>query len=139
MSLRTFLSLISSKLIENTKKISKTKQQQDITSNPILKRNSIENLNSFLKTIEKIVKKKRQLANTFKQKLKMEKQSFKIVVINIFGNLGKKELSNSTLALTFGKNIEDIAIIGANVYCLACQLKKTQVFAISIRDLEFQA
>ena len=79
----------------------------------------------FLKEIKKIIKKKRQLANTFKQKLNMSKQNSKTVVINALGNLGKKELSNSTITLIFGKNVKDIIIIDANTYSLACQLKRT--------------
>ena len=37
-----------------------------------------------------------------------------------------------------GKNIEDIVMIDANAYCLVYQLKQAQVFAISIKNLEFQ-
>ena len=48
------------------KKISKAKQEQDITLNCILKRSLIANLDSFLKTKEKIIKKKKRLANVFK-------------------------------------------------------------------------
>ena len=58
--------------------------------NRILKRGSNENLYGFLKTIEKIVKKKKQLADIFKQKSNMDKKSFKIVIINTLGNSGKK-------------------------------------------------
>ena len=71
--LRTFLSLIPSKPIKKTKKISKAKRQQDITLNRILKRVFIENLDDFLKRTKKIVKKKRRLANIFKQKSNMGK------------------------------------------------------------------
>ena len=67
----------------------------------------------------------------------MDKQNSKTVVINTFSNLGKEKLPTSTLAPTFRKNVEDIAMIDANAYFLAYQLKKAQVFAISIRDLEF--
>ena len=67
------------------------------------------------------------------------KQNFKTVIINIFGNLSKKELPSSTLAPTFGKNVEDVAMIGINVYHLACQLKRAQVFTFSMRNLKFQA
>ncbi len=31
----------------------------------------------------------------------------------------------------------DIAMIGADTYCTACRLKGTQIFAVSIRDLEY--
>ena len=108
--LRTFLFSIPSKLIEETKKISEAKQQQDITPNRILKINFIENLDGFLKTTKKTVKKRRRLANVFKQKLNMGKQKFKTIVINNISNLGKEELPTLTLALTFEKNIQDVAI-----------------------------
>ena len=58
MHLETSLSFIPLKLIKKTKKIFEAKQQQDITPNHILKKGSIENLDSFLKTTEKIVKKR---------------------------------------------------------------------------------
>ena len=68
MHLETSLSLIPPKPIKEIEEISEAKQQQDITLKRILKKGSIENLDGFLKTIEKIVKKRRRLANTFKQK-----------------------------------------------------------------------
>ena len=37
-----------------------------------------------------------------------------------------------------GKKV-DIVIIGADTYYLACRLKRAQVFAMSIRNLEYQA
>ena len=43
------------------------------------------------------------------------------------------------LAPTFEKNVEDITMIGADAYHLACQLKRAQVFPIFIKNLEFQA
>ena len=64
--LETSLSFTSSKPIKMIKKISKVKQQYDITPNHIMKKGSIKNLNDFLKTTGKIIKKKRQLANVFK-------------------------------------------------------------------------
>ena len=124
MHLGTSLSPIPPKPIEETKEISEAKRQQDITPNRILKRGSIENLNSFLKTTEKIVKKKRRLANAFKQKLNIGKQNSKTVVINTPGNSGKEEFPTSILAPTFGKDVEDVAMIGTDAYCLACQLKE---------------
>ena len=71
--LGTFLYFILSKPIEKTKEIFEAKQEQDITSNCILKRDSIENLDGFLKTTKKIVKKRIRLAKAFKQKLNMRK------------------------------------------------------------------
>ena len=67
----------------------------------------------------------------------MSKQNCKTVVINTLGNSDKEELSMSSLAPTFGKDIENIAMIDADAYHLACQLKGDQIFVISIRDLKF--
>ena len=126
--LKTFLSSKFSKPIEETKKIFEAKQQQDITSNRILKSGLIENLDGCLKTTKKIVKKKRRLANAFKEKPNMEKQNSKIILINTFGNLGKKELSTSTLVPILGKDVKDVAIIDVDAYHLAWQLKRAQIF-----------
>ena len=73
MHLKTSLFLIPSKPIEEIKEIFKAKRQQNITPNRILKRDSIENLDSLLKITEKIVRKKRWLAPAFKQKSNMGK------------------------------------------------------------------
>ena len=101
MHLGTSLSLILPKPIEKTKEIFEIKQYQDITPNQILKKSSIENLDDFLKTIEKIIKKKRRLAYAFKQKSNIGKQNSKTVVINSLGNLSKEKLPT----LTTGINI----------------------------------
>lgn len=45
------------------------------------------------------------------------------------------ETKISTLAI---KEV-DFAIIGVNAYCTACKLKKAHVFALSIRNLKYQA
>ena len=88
-----------------------------------MKRGFIENLDGFLKTTEKIVKKRGRLANAFKQKSNIGKQNSKTIVINTLENSSKEELPTSTLASTFGKDVEDVVIISADAYCLACQLK----------------
>ena len=87
------------------------------------KKDSIKNLDDFLKITEKISKKKRRLANVFKQKSSINKQNSKTVVINTFGNLGKEELPNSILKPTFKKDIKDVIIISADAYHLVCLLK----------------
>ena len=40
---------------------------------------------------------------------------------------------------TLGTKKVDVAMIGANAYRAACKLKKAQVFAVSMKDLEYQA
>ena len=71
--------------------------------------------------------------------MNISKQNSKTVVINTLNNSGKKEWPTLILVQVFGKDVEDVAIMGADAYHLACQLKGAQVFAISIKDLEFQA
>lgn len=44
----------------------------------------------------------------------------------------------SILISKFNKNNINIAIISINTYCITNKLKKIQVFAIFIRDLEFK-
>ena len=59
------------------------------------------------------------------------------VIINSFNNLAKEKLLISILALIFEKDVENIAIINVNTYCLACQLKGVQIFAFLIKNLKF--
>lgn len=59
-----------------SKKISEAKQQENITSNCILKKSLIENLNHFLKITKNIYKKKKRFTNGFRHKLKMGEQFF---------------------------------------------------------------
>ena len=33
----------------------------------------------------------------------------------------------------------DIAMIGVDAYCVACRLKRAQVFALSMKDIQYQA
>lgn len=110
----TLLFFISFKLIKESNKIFQAKQQLDITLNRILKRGSSKNLDGFLKTTKKILKKKSWLANTFKQKSSIDEQNFKIVIIDTFDNLSKKNLPILTLAPIFAKYMKDVAIAGVD-------------------------
>ena len=53
--------------------------------------------------------------------------------------MDKENLLILTLISTLNKNVINIVIIDADTYYVACKLKRVQVFAISMRDLEFQA
>ena len=81
-------------------------------------------------------KKKRRLCNASKQKLSENNQKPKIVAISFVDNLGIEDLLILTPKLILD-SIVDIAGIDANAYCAARNLKWAQVFAISMRDLEF--
>ena len=53
-------------------------------------------------------------------------------------NLGKEDLPISIPIPTLDKSLVDVAMIDADAYRAICNLKRAQVFAISMRDLEFQ-
>lgn len=62
----------------------------------------------------------RNEANTFEQKWSMGQQKWKAVSIHFHDNSGKKVLPISIVAIIPAKDVEDVAIIGLNTYCLAC-------------------
>lgn len=86
-----------------------------------------------------MVKKKKQI-NKSKRKTSLGKISLKKTIISNLDNFDKRKLLISILAIIKlkpkTKNI-DIAIIYANTYYIACYLKKTQIFAISIKDIQY--
>ena len=45
----------------------------------------------------------------------------------------------SIILSILGTKEVDVAMIGADAYCAACELKTAQIFAVSIRNLEYQA
>lgn len=48
-------------------------------------------------------------------------------------------MPTTTLISTPNIDIVDVAIINVDTYYAACNLKEAQVFAVSMKDLEFQA
>lgn len=113
-------------------------RQQDIFLNRILKRSSIKNLDDFLRTLQKILNKIRRLINVSKRKQSMNKQKLKIVVISFFDNSGIKNLLILILTSILDTKKVSIAIIDIDAYCAIYKLKRAQVFAMSIKDLEYQ-
>ena len=114
-------------------------RQQDIFPNHILKRGSDENLDDFLRIPQKISNKKRRLINASKRKQSMDKRKPETIVISSLDNSGIEGLPIPTQVSTLGTNKVDVAMIGADAYRAACKLKGAQVFAVSMRDLEYQA
>lgn len=49
----------------------------------------------------------------------------------------KKDFPILTLALIFNKSIINIAMINLDAYYMPFKIKRVQVFAVSMRDLEF--
>lgn len=87
------------------------------------------------------MKEKIWLINISKHKKSIAKLNYKTVVISILDNFRKKGLPILILeikaSILNNKKI-DVIIIDINTYWIACKLKKAQVFAVSIRDLEYQ-
>lgn len=111
-------------------------KKQDIFSNRIWKKGLDKNLDNFLRIPQKILNKKRQLIKASKQKESMNKQKSETVIINSFNNSDIESLLILIRVSTLGIKKVDVAIIDIVAYPTTCQLKKAQVFAISIRDLE---
>ncbi len=113
--------------------------QQDALPNRILKRGSAERINDFLKTPKKISDKKRRLINASKRKLAMQKQKSETVVVSLLDNSGKKDMPIPPQTPPLSTKKVDVAMIDADAYRTACRLKKAQIFAVSMKDLEYQA
>lgn len=99
-----------------------------------------EKIDDFLKRPDKTSKKKR-LINASKQKVSINKLKPNIVLISTLDQSKREGLSILILeakALILATRNVDIAMIGIDVYCTACKLKRTQVFDVSIKDLEYQ-
>ena len=65
-------------------------------------------------------------------------QKPEIVAISFMDNLDKKNLLISSPMLILDKGVVDVAIIDTDTYYTVCILKNAQVFAVSMRELEFQ-
>lgn len=111
----------------------------DFLPNRILKRGSAERINDFLKISEKISDKKRQLSNPSKQKLALQKRKPETLVISILDNSDKKDIPIPSRSPKIGTKEIDITLIGTDAYYAAYRLTGAQLFAVSIRDLEYQA
>ena len=116
--------------------------EKNITPQKMMKRRSKKDMTNFLQTPNKLFSKKRRQINKNKRKASLEKTSLKKAIISSLDSFDKKKSPASipaTIRLKLkAKNI-DIAIIGANTYCIACCLKRAQVFAVFIRDIQYQA
>ncbi len=69
----------------------------------------------------------------------MQKQKPETVVISLLDNSVKKNMPIPPQTSTLGTKVVNIAMIGVDAYRAACRLKGAQVFAVFIRDLEYQA
>ena len=112
-----------------------------VTSQKIIKKGLKENITNFLQTPNKLSNKKRRQINQSNWKASLEKTSFKKAIISSLDSLEKKELPIPilvTVKLNRKAKDIDIAIIGTDTYRAACRLKGAQVFAISMRNIQYQ-
>ena len=116
--------------------------EEDITAQKMIKMGLKENMTDFLQTPNKLSSKKKRQINKSKRKASIEKSSSRKATINSLESFDKKELPVSILTTKTSKPKAkdiDIAMIGADAYCTACHLKGAQVFAVSMRDMQYQA
>ncbi len=101
-----------------------------------------EDMTDFLQMPDKLSSKKRRQINKSKRKASIGETSSRKATMNSLDSSDKKELSVSLATIKTSepkaKNI-DIAMIGVNAYHAACRLKGAQVFAVSMRDIQYQA
>ena len=118
------------------------KIEKDITPQKIITRGLTEDITSFLQLPNRLSSKKRRPINKNKKKTSIGETSLRKAIISSLNNFNKelllmpipeiKKLSPKT------ENI-NIDMIGANAYCAAYCLKRAQVFAISIKNIQYQA
>ena len=115
--------------------------EEDITPRKMIKRGSKEDMTDFLLTPNKFSSKKRRQINKSKRKVRIGETSSRKATISSLESSDEKELPVPILTTKISepkaKDI-DIAMIGVNAYCTACRLKRAQVFAVSMRDIQYQ-
>lgn len=114
------------------------KIERAITPWKIIKKGSIKDMTNFLQTSDKLsIKKKRQI-NKNKWKKSIRKTSSRKATINNLNNFDKIALL-VFLAITkifeFKAKNSDITMIDMNIYHITYCLKRTQVFAIPMKDI----
>ena len=116
--------------------------EEDITPRKMIKRGLKKDMTDFLQTPNKLSSKKRRQINKNKRKASIEESSSRKATINSLESSDKKELlvpiPTTKTSEPKAKDI-DIAMIGADAYCIACHLKGAQVFAVLMRDIQYQA
>ena len=116
--------------------------EEDITPRKMIKRGSKGDITNFLQTPNKLSSKKRRRINKSKQNANIVETSSRKATINSLESSDKKELPvpipTTKISKPKAKDI-DIAMIGADAYCAAYYLKKAQVFALPMRDIQYQA
>lgn len=100
--------------------------QQDDLPKEILKKSLAKKIDGFLKTLKKMLKKKKLLFNAFKQKLSMDKLKSRTIVISILNLFEKEKLIifiPKRKTSTFAIKKVNVSIIDAYFYCTVCKPK----------------
>ena len=116
--------------------------EEDITPRKMIKRGSKEDITDFLQTPNKLSSKKKRQINKSKRKASIGETSSRKATISSLDSSDKKKLLDPIPAIKKSEHKAkdiDIAMIGANVYRAACRLKEAQVFAVLMRDIQYQA
>ena len=114
----------------------------DIIPRKMIKKSSKEDMTDFLQTPNKLSSKKKRQINKSKQKASIGETSSRKAIISSLDSSDKKRLPVPIPATKKSEHkVEDIniAMISADVYCAAYRLKRAQVFALSMRDIQYQA
>ncbi len=116
--------------------------EEAIIPQKMIKRGSKEDMTDFLQMLDKLSSKKRRQINKSKRKASIGETSSRKATINSLDSSNKKELSVPLAAIKTSEHKTkdiDIAMISTDAYHVACCLKRAQVFAISARDIQYQA
>lgn len=117
------------------------KIEKDITAQKKIKKGSKKDITNFLQMLNKLSSKKKKQINKSLQKISIKETSSRKASISSLGSSNKKELPVPISVITTSKSKTkdiDIAIIGADAYCVVCSLKKPQVFAVLMKDIQYQ-
>lgn len=107
----------------------------------MIKKGLKENMTDFLQTPNKLSNKKRKQISKSKQKANIRETTSRKATFSSLDNSDKKEILVPIVATKISKSkVKDIdnAMIGGDAYCAIYCLKKGQVFAISMRDIQYQ-
>ena len=108
----------------------------------MIKKDLQKDMTDFLQMLNKLSNKKRRQIIKNKQKASIREISLKKAIINSLENSYKKQLPVFIPVTKISKSkAKDIYIaeISMNIYYIACYLKKAQIFAISKKDILYQA
>ena len=118
------------------------KIEGNVIPQKMIKRGLKKHMTDFLQTPNKLSSKKKRQINKSKQKASIRETSSRKATISSLESSDKKELPVSISAIKISKfktKDIDIAMISTDAYCITYCLKKTQVFVISMKDIQYQA